>query len=461
MDSLNSYVPDSLKYIDNQYDSKTHLDNAFPGKKIFESECFTPNPNDINVLSPINDNNIEKFIINSNLINTNSNVKFKELGPYKDTGNRALRYGPKKYGYNAKTCAKATKGYKYFALQNNGWCCADNDLSHATKYGKSNTCKYGKKGIGNGGKLGGPWCNYIYEKIDNSKLVVWNNNRYVVSKQIQTVNELISGEQIINLSGKVNGAYISNKGNTWNFINLDSNQTTSTWLGYLYDGGYTKFFHIIFTLKNNNNIKITCLSKYYPKRNNNKTNTSKEAINAYKSSTNTQVASSSVANGYGLYNLTLTINNCENEYNKLNTKHNKLYKNHIKLQNEYNFEKKLKKIDNNFMENSLKIFRKKIYDDNNQMNANFENFTNQNKIDELINYNKELSEKQKVQKDKINLIKEKESSLEKTNELLKTSTDRNNFKKKIIYTLIALIFLLFILSLSTYIYFIRDFKVNK
>ena len=47
-------------------------------------------------------------------------VKFKELGPYKDTEHRALRYGPRRYGYNAKTCAKATKGYKYFALQHNG-----------------------------------------------------------------------------------------------------------------------------------------------------------------------------------------------------------------------------------------------------------------------------------------------------------------------------------------------------
>jgi hypothetical protein len=241
MDSLNSYVPDSLKYIDNQYDSKTHLDNAFPGKKIFESECFTPNPNNINELSHINDNNIEKFIIN--------------------------------------TCTK-TKN-KYNKLYND------------------------------------------YNKLSTKNIKLYN------------------------------------------------------------------------------------------------------------------------------------------DYNKLSTKNNKLNNKYNKLQNEYNFEKKLKKIDNNFMENSLKIFRKKIYDDNNQMNANFENFTNQNKIDELINYNKELSEKQKVQKDKINLIKEKESSLEKTNELLKTSTDRNNFKKKIIYTLIALIFLLFILSLSTYIYFIRDFKVNK
>jgi len=148
---------------------------------------------------------------------------------------------------------------------------------------------------------------------------------------------------------------------------------------------------------------------------------------------------------------------CQEEYNELTIDYNN-------LQKEYNDVLQYKEshnINKNFMDNSLNILKKKIYDDNNQMNANFENFTNQNKIDELINYNKELSEKQKVQKDKINLIKEKESSLEKTNELLKTSTDRNNFKKKIIYTLIALIFLLFILSLSTYIYFIRDFKVNK
>ena len=80
-------------------------------------------------------------------------MKFKELGPYKDTEHRALRYGPRRYGYNAKTCAKATNGYKYFALQHNGWCCADNDLNHARKYGGSNC-----------GKLGGSWCNYIYEK---------------------------------------------------------------------------------------------------------------------------------------------------------------------------------------------------------------------------------------------------------------------------------------------------------
>ena len=258
MDSLNSYLPNSLKYIDNQYDSQKHLDNAFPGKKMFDSECFTPNPDNINELFPINDNNIEKF--------------------NKSTNSSTL----------------------------------------------------------------------------SSKRI----EKYINKDSVGTLNE--------------------------KYINLLGNSDCET------------------------NLK-------------NKT----EEYNT-------------------LSQQKLTL---QNEYNT--------------LQNNYDTEIKLKEINNNFMENSLKKFRKKIYDDNNQMNANFESFTNQSKIDDLIQYNKELSEKQKVQKDKINLIKEKELSLEKTNELLKTSSDRNNFKKKVIYTLIALIFFLFILSLSTYIYFVRDFKVNK
>ena len=79
----------------------------------------------------------------------------------------------------------------------------------------------------------------------------------------------------------------------------------------------------------------------------------------------------------------------------------------------------------------------------------------------LIEYNQLLTEKQKVQKDKIELIKQKEENLNKVSASLKSGNDRNSFKKKIIYTLIALIFFLFILSLSTYIYFVRDFKAPK
>ena len=77
------------------------------------------------------------------------------IGPFKDTGSRAFRHGPKAYGYNVGSCQKACKDYKYFALQNNGWCSCENDLQHATKYGTS-SC----------GFYGGGWCNYIFRNDD-------------------------------------------------------------------------------------------------------------------------------------------------------------------------------------------------------------------------------------------------------------------------------------------------------
>ena len=91
--------------------------------------------------------------------------------------------------------------------------------------------------------------------------------------------------------------------------------------------------------------------------------------------------------------------------------------------------------------------------------SNNENFSSN--IDSIIKYNKELTEKQKEQKNKIELIKEKEINLNKVNSALKSSNERNNFKRKLIYTLTAVIILLFVLSLSTYIYLVRDFKPDK
>jgi len=41
----------------------------------------------------------------------------KEIGSYGDTRSRALRYGPRRYGYDAKKCSATCKNYKYFALQ--------------------------------------------------------------------------------------------------------------------------------------------------------------------------------------------------------------------------------------------------------------------------------------------------------------------------------------------------------
>jgi hypothetical protein len=80
---------------------------------------------------------------------------YVEIGAYKDTGDRALRFGPHAYGYTAQTCMDACGPmYPYFALQNNGWCSCDDDLDHATKYGKADC-----------GKMGGGWCNYLYEAL--------------------------------------------------------------------------------------------------------------------------------------------------------------------------------------------------------------------------------------------------------------------------------------------------------
>ncbi len=148
-------------------------------------------------------------------------------------------------------------------------------------------------------------------------------------------------------------------------------------------------------------------------------------------------------------------NNCNTELNKLKKKHEILKKEH-NLNNSYDAE-----LNKEFIKKSLQSIKIKMYNDNNQMNANtqIESFTNP--TESIIEYNKALSEKQKVQQDKLELIKEKEANLIKVNASLKSSNDRNNFKKKIIYTLVALIFFLFLLCLSTYIYFVRDFKVNK
>ena len=87
MDSLNANYPNSIKYIDNSFDSSSKLDSAFPGKIIFKSECYIKDPKNYNNINKINKENIQN----------ESFSNFKDIGPYKDTANRALRYGPKKY----------------------------------------------------------------------------------------------------------------------------------------------------------------------------------------------------------------------------------------------------------------------------------------------------------------------------------------------------------------------------
>jgi hypothetical protein len=114
-----------------------------------------------------------------------------------------------------------------------------------------------------------------------------------------------------------------------------------------------------------------------------------------------------------------------------------------------------------FLEKSLNTLQTVMDNDNNNMNANppkLESFSN---LENTIEYNKELSEKQVVQKDNIQKIQDKEQLLEKTNAQLRTSYERNGFKRKLVYSLVAVIFLMFILSIGFYIHYIRDFKPPK
>ena len=115
-----------------------------------------------------------------------------------------------------------------------------------------------------------------------------------------------------------------------------------------------------------------------------------------------------------------------------------------------------------FLEKSLNTLETIMNDDNNTMNVNppseLESFSN---LEETIEYNKKLSEKQEVQKDNIQKIQDKEKLLEKTDALLRTSYERNSFKRKLIYSLVAVIFLMFILSIGFYIHYVRDFKPPK
>ena len=94
---------------------------------------------------------------------------YEHKGQYRDTGNRALRYGPQKYGYDELGCRKACEDYTYFALQNGngktGWCCCDNDWQHVIKYGRApSSCT---------SKTGGPWCNAVFKRADDPATTVF------------------------------------------------------------------------------------------------------------------------------------------------------------------------------------------------------------------------------------------------------------------------------------------------
>lgn len=76
-------------------------------------------------------------------------------------------------------------------------------------------------------------------------------------------------------------------------------------------------------------------------------------------------------------------------------------------------------------------------------------------LQELGTKNQELNEKKNIQLDQLREIEEKEKLLLTRSRMLQISQDRNAYKKKIIYSLIAVIFAIFIFTLVMYVLFIR------
>lgn len=76
-------------------------------------------------------------------------------------------------------------------------------------------------------------------------------------------------------------------------------------------------------------------------------------------------------------------------------------------------------------------------------------------ISALDQKNEELINKQQIQINQMKEIQEKEKLLLTRSRMLQIAQDRNVYKKKIIYSLIAVIFAIFILTLIIYVLFVR------
>ena len=82
-------------------------------------------------------------------------------------------------------------------------------------------------------------------------------------------------------------------------------------------------------------------------------------------------------------------------------------------------------------------------------------------LSQIQQKNTELLSKQDIQISQLNEIEEKEKLLLTRSRMLQISQDRNSYKKKIIYTLIAIIFAIFIFTLLIYIFFKRKIAMAK
>ena len=82
-------------------------------------------------------------------------------------------------------------------------------------------------------------------------------------------------------------------------------------------------------------------------------------------------------------------------------------------------------------------------------------------LSELGDKNDQLYQKQQIQLNQIKEIEDKEKLLLTRSRMLQISQDRNAYKKKVIYSLIAVIFAIFIFTLVMYVLFIRKMGISN
>ena len=98
---------------------------------------------------------------------------------------------------------------------------------------------------------------------------------------------------------------------------------------------------------------------------------------------------------------------------------------------------------------------------NSQIDSVYQNIENNIDKQNLMVYtfeekNRILIEKQQIQNNLLKEIEDKEKLLLTRSRMLQISHDRNVYKKKIIYSLLAFIFMIFIGCLVMYVLFIRN-----
>ena len=99
-------------------------------------------------------------------------------------------------------------------------------------------------------------------------------------------------------------------------------------------------------------------------------------------------------------------------------------------------------------------------DDTYQQNIN--NIQQMNlSLSDIETKNSAIREKQQRQIEQLKEIEDKEKLILTRSRMLQISQDRNSYKKKVIYSLIALILFIFIGTIMTYVLFIRKAGMVK